>query len=519
MDSIVDDGAVIYLNGQEVSRLNMPEGPIDFATPAASSVRDAEFTGEVRLAATQLQVGRNVLAVEVHQSAAGVGPGETPPRSVLEIDATPGFSMTWNGKDGEFFDAASPPNGAIVPNNVALASQGATAFASSDLGPEIGTNYHVTANLNDGYYGNANSWIGGSNNPFRPIQFAGIRFAQATRVQSIAWGRDNGNSTSDACGGQCTDRSLGTYTLQYTMVPTVGSDTVDTGDAATGWATIGTVNYRSDQDTQAGDGFTTFLRHEYDVRQNGQPIDATGIRILVPGTGLAGGTAIDEIEVFTTATVTAPDVVFGASLTATEVLPETPQIFFSEVTAASANNAFVELSNVNPQAIDLSGYTIASSNPAATAVSVGWDDDSGGRSADGDARLSWDSISSWTTACFCWRRAATELTMRVRIEDRPRARSPQHEGRWLTPDKATPGTANSFALEQDIVINEILYHAPGTATSAVPATYEATTLLPIDDDTIWRYRADGRRSSGRLGGRCTRRRRRRLAARSGVDWL
>ena len=66
---IRDDGAVVYLNGTEVYRSNMPEGLIGFDTTTSSSVsgssEDAIFTKLVD--AANLQAGNNVLAVEVHQ--------------------------------------------------------------------------------------------------------------------------------------------------------------------------------------------------------------------------------------------------------------------------------------------------------------------------------------------------------------------------------------------------------------------------------------------------------------------
>lgn len=64
-----DDGAVIYLNGTEVARSNMPDGPISHLTRASTAVAGTEettfFTIEASPAA--LVAGRNLLAVEVHQ--------------------------------------------------------------------------------------------------------------------------------------------------------------------------------------------------------------------------------------------------------------------------------------------------------------------------------------------------------------------------------------------------------------------------------------------------------------------
>ena len=66
-----DDGAVVYLNGTEIYRTNMPDGEITSSTFAPSAIGGAaESTYEtVELSADQLQDGQNVLAVEVHQNS------------------------------------------------------------------------------------------------------------------------------------------------------------------------------------------------------------------------------------------------------------------------------------------------------------------------------------------------------------------------------------------------------------------------------------------------------------------
>ena len=67
-----DDGAVVYLNGNEIARVNMPAGEITRVTPAAS-VLNPPFEGQfstLLLPPSGLVAGGNVLAVEVHQSDA-----------------------------------------------------------------------------------------------------------------------------------------------------------------------------------------------------------------------------------------------------------------------------------------------------------------------------------------------------------------------------------------------------------------------------------------------------------------
>ena len=70
MSFFIDDGAVIYLNGQEAYRTNMGTGTIAFTNWAPTSVSgDATLVGPVYLPTTNLVQGTNVLAVEVHQNA------------------------------------------------------------------------------------------------------------------------------------------------------------------------------------------------------------------------------------------------------------------------------------------------------------------------------------------------------------------------------------------------------------------------------------------------------------------
>ena len=220
----------------------------------------------------------------------------TSAQATVTISPAAGFNITWDGNDGVHFDPAAPPGGAVVPDNLALASNGATPISSSDLGPELGIAFHIAANLNDGLYGNANSWISASADPGGAPGEAGVLLAggQLFNVTSVAWGRDNGNGEfddsapgSDCCGGQLDDRWAGLYTLQ------------GTADGGSNWFDIGTLDYVSSEDIAPGGDFTGYLRHEYGVATDGGgPVTVNGVRLLVPTIGLGGGTAIDEIEVY-----------------------------------------------------------------------------------------------------------------------------------------------------------------------------------------------------------------------------
>ncbi|MCZ6774973.1 MAG: metallophosphoesterase [Ignavibacteria bacterium] len=64
-----DDGAVVYLNGTEIFRTNMPPGTITYTTLASSAIFGAAETtfDSTTIAPGDLRNGANVLAVEVHQ--------------------------------------------------------------------------------------------------------------------------------------------------------------------------------------------------------------------------------------------------------------------------------------------------------------------------------------------------------------------------------------------------------------------------------------------------------------------
>ena len=69
----IDDGAVVYVNGSEVIRVGMPEGPIAFDTFASRNVNEAQIEGLFTIPSEFLVPGDNVIAVEVHQRNANSG--------------------------------------------------------------------------------------------------------------------------------------------------------------------------------------------------------------------------------------------------------------------------------------------------------------------------------------------------------------------------------------------------------------------------------------------------------------
>ena len=65
-----DDGVVLYVNGTEVARSNMPTGNVRNSTLAATAVSGSDETAyvTVRIAAPLVR-GTNIIAAEVHQDS------------------------------------------------------------------------------------------------------------------------------------------------------------------------------------------------------------------------------------------------------------------------------------------------------------------------------------------------------------------------------------------------------------------------------------------------------------------
>jgi hypothetical protein len=98
-----DDGAVVWLNGREMYRSNMPSTAITFSTLASSAVGNADESTffVTSLPVTNVVSGTNLLAVEIHQS------------DTTSSDVS--FNLELSG-DGYLFDPAPPVLKAVLTN-------------------------------------------------------------------------------------------------------------------------------------------------------------------------------------------------------------------------------------------------------------------------------------------------------------------------------------------------------------------------------------------------------------------
>jgi hypothetical protein len=165
-----DDGAVLYLNGTEILRSNMPTGTIAFNTLASSTVQngdeDAFFSFTVP--STGLVAGNNVLAVEIHQRSASssdivfdlevIGNPNTPPtitaitnRTINQGTSTGAITFTIGDTQTPVANltvTANSSNTALVPNapaNITLA--GTTASRTVTVTPLAGLTGSTTITL------------------------------------------------------------------------------------------------------------------------------------------------------------------------------------------------------------------------------------------------------------------------------------------------------------------------------------------------------------------------------------
>ncbi len=345
LNPIIDDGAVFYLNGLEVARTNMPSGTVTHDTEAETALGVPTFLNPLEISTNNLQLGTNVLSVEVHQAGSGSGT----PKLEGSIIPAAGFDIIWNGNDGDFF---SPGDVATVPDNLALASKGTTVFGSSQLGGD-----YLISGIHDGRYGDSNSWIprASDSSPYNVV-----KFGSTVDIRGIAWGRDNGrsNQAGEACGVQCVDRSHGTYTLHFTQIANPSLFTPFSGNAATGWQNIGQVTYTGSVDDVIGAGFTSYYRHLFEVSQNSQPLSATALRIQLSDSSMA----IDELEVYgTLGESQQADVVFGTDVVTADLIPAINQVVLNETAPGDAINFWLELANLSEPPVNLTGYQIGSS--------------------------------------------------------------------------------------------------------------------------------------------------------------
>jgi len=114
-----DDGGVVYINGVEAFRSNMPDGPIGYATWAATTISGAAESTfyPYTLPVSLLREGTNLIAVEIHQ--------DRPDSSDISFD----FDLVGTQVKSLPFVTANPASQSVTIGDTAV-------FAVSALGTE-----------------------------------------------------------------------------------------------------------------------------------------------------------------------------------------------------------------------------------------------------------------------------------------------------------------------------------------------------------------------------------------------
>lgn len=65
----IDDGFIVYVNGKEAGRFNMPNGSVNYGTFSSSYAESTPLTGTLELSPSLFKNGSNLIAIEVHNTS------------------------------------------------------------------------------------------------------------------------------------------------------------------------------------------------------------------------------------------------------------------------------------------------------------------------------------------------------------------------------------------------------------------------------------------------------------------
>ncbi|MEO5916248.1 MAG: lamin tail domain-containing protein [Luteolibacter sp.] len=139
LDQTVADGAIFYLNGQELTRTNLPAGTISHGTAALSNVPQPLPSGFQTLSSSSLVSGTNVLAVSLHKAAADPSAYFSASLAGTETPADPGQSQTL--RLNEIAGASDPSFFIELRNNGATT----TSLVGCTLGISGGASFALPA--------------------------------------------------------------------------------------------------------------------------------------------------------------------------------------------------------------------------------------------------------------------------------------------------------------------------------------------------------------------------------------
>jgi hypothetical protein len=158
-----DDGVVVYVNGVEVYRNNLPAGTITYTTRASSASDNGQTAIPFTINASAFVSGTNVIAVEVHQTNlysfdmgfdlelignAGTAPADQTPPTVLSLNRQSPTEETTGATSVVFRATFSEAVTGVDASDFALALSGSATgtLASAVPAGTGGTSYDLTVN-------------------------------------------------------------------------------------------------------------------------------------------------------------------------------------------------------------------------------------------------------------------------------------------------------------------------------------------------------------------------------------
>lgn len=155
-----DDGIVVYINGVEALRDNMPGGTITASTTASSTIAglDEATFNEATIPASSFQVGDNRIAVEIHQRSAGssdvsfdmamyadIAADTTPPSVPQNLQATDilpdSVTLTWDAST----DDVELANYVVSRDGSPIGTTTAVTFTDATVGELSQYSYTIEA--------------------------------------------------------------------------------------------------------------------------------------------------------------------------------------------------------------------------------------------------------------------------------------------------------------------------------------------------------------------------------------
>ena len=212
--------------------------------------------------------------------------------------------------------------------------------------------------------------------------------------------------------------------------------------------------------------------------------------VTIPGAALQSGPNVLAVSLHPASGNTSTS--FAATLEGTET-PEDPntinELALNEIPAAGSADFFVEVINPGTSPITTTGYSVQIEGSSTTLIPL----PSTTLNPGGILLLDQNALGVIPIAgdkVFLLSSNGNALADGQEITNRLRGLSPQYPGQWIFPNVKTPGSANSFEFETDIVINEICYNPPILDSDpGVPPTIESSSL--VTSGATWRYNESG----------------------------